>query len=379
MIALTRLHPPRLLSRGANALNVSCPVGRRMSIGVSAWLLACGTQRVELGPGHNAARTGSDEEQAAPGESRAIPPAVAPGFDVPSVSPRDTSEGPLRTLPLVAGAIPGAEDEHPTPAPAGGAGTKGCGKVDLLFVVDNSLSMRDRQTALALSFPGFIQVVRKTLGFSDFHIMVVDTDGRSPSELLRDAPIVDDALCGRMRGSGIRLGETGASCNFATAQRFIVQQQPELEQAFACVAQVGTDGSDFEHPIDAMLDALSPALNEAGGCNAGFLREDGILFITLISDEDDELSAGEPADWESQVLARKGSNSGAVVTLGIVADGDLNDGVCRGLQDAPRLQSFAKSLGLIGSVCADDYSALFQQAVGWIAARCSDFVPPPQR
>jgi hypothetical protein len=345
-------------------------------IGVSGWLLACGTEHVELGPGQSASSTDALEGLEAPSESRPTIPALPQPVDLPSVSPSDFSESGPRELPLLASGFPGTADGEGTPAPAGGVRSKGCSKADLLFVVDNSLSMRDRQTALAASFPGFIQVVQQTLGLSDFHIMVVDTDGRSPSELLRDSPAVDSALCEEMRGAGKRLDETGASCNFATEQRFMVQDQQELEPTFACVAQVGTNGSALEHSVDAMLDALSPTLNEAGGCNAGFLRDDAILFITLISDEDDRHSAGEPVDWRDQVLARKGGNPEAIVTLGIVADGNLSDGVCRGTQDAPRLQSFASSLGLIGSVCADDYSALFQQAAGWLATRCANFAPP---
>jgi len=344
-------------------------------LGVSAWLLACGTERVELGPGQSAAGPDSVEEFEAPSQYRPAVPALPQPVEVSSVSPSDFSESGPGVIPLLASGFPGTEDGV-TPLPAGGVQSQGCGKADLLFVVDNSLSMRDKQAALAASFPGFIQVVQETLGFSDFHIMVVDTDGRSSSELLRDSPVVDDALCEEMRGAGRRLSETGASCNFATEQRFMVLDQPQLEQAFACVAQVGTDGSALEHPVDAMLDALSPTLNEPGGCNAGFLRDDAILFITLITDEDDRHSEQEPADWRDQVLARKDGNPEAIVALGIVPDGNLSDGVCRGAEDAPRLQSFASSLGLIGSVCADDYSALFQQAVGWLAGRCAAFVPP---
>jgi hypothetical protein len=71
------------------------------------------------------------------------------------------------------------------------------------------------------------------------------------------------------------------------------------------------------------------------------------------------------------VLSRKGGYAEAVVTLGIVADGNLEAGVCR-TGGAPRLQTFAEGLGLVGSVCSEDYSSVFQQAVGWLGARCTD-------
>jgi hypothetical protein len=333
------------------------------SIGLGAWLLACGTERVELGPGQTSVPADAVAVIEVPSNSRgSIPEPYSLDARMYEVldSPASSYESRARPLPLSSAELtaPGAEAD-------------GCSKADFLFVVDSSLSMRDRQITLAQSFPGFIRVAEKTLGSSDIHIMVVDTDGRAPSELLRRDAVVDDALCEKMRGAGIRSSEQGDSCNFAGGQRFIVEGQPELEQTFACAAQVGTDGSDFEHPIDAMLDALSPTLNDPGGCNAGFLRDDAILFVTLISDEDDRRSDGDPADWQTELLARKGNNSDALVLLGILADGNLSDGLCRGNDGAPRLQGLANSLGLVGSVCADDYSDFFQQALGWLAARCA--------
>lgn len=56
----------------------------------------------------------------------------------------------------------------------GGSG-EGCEKVDFLFVVDNSISMGDEQTALGLSFPQFIDTIQNEV-VGDYHVMVVDTD-----------------------------------------------------------------------------------------------------------------------------------------------------------------------------------------------------------
>lgn len=345
-------------------------------IGASAlWLGACGTEDIELRPGE--VHEGPDGAEPTPPAAPVSPAPLASrpeGLAVATapVGRGASSEGIPRELELVANDLPTPGDVGFTEEPASEAPAASCEKVDFLFVVDGSLSLREEQASLARSFGGFIQLVQNTLGVSDFHIMVVGTGGRGPS-----AVDLLEPSCDERRGAGRRISESGSSCNFASADRFLLRDQPELEQTFACVAQVGVEALPLEHPVDAMLDAISPALNQPEGCNAGFLRDDAALVITLISDEDDILSGGQPGDWQREVLARKGGNAEAVVTLGILADANLPGGVCHGLQSAPRLQSFAKGLGLVGSVCADDYSPLFQQAMGWLAARCADPAPTP--
>ena len=56
---------------------------------------------------------------------------------------------------------------------------------------------------------------------------------------------------------------------------------------------------------DSLLTALSPEYMGDGGCNANFLREDAVLVVTIITDEDDSgndpyfTSPGDPAGWEN--------------------------------------------------------------------------------
>ena len=53
--------------------------------------------------------------------------------------------------------------------------------------------------------------------------------------------------------------------------------QPDPYNAFQCIAQVGTDGDSSERPMEALIASLSPAMQDAPGCNQGFLRDDAIL------------------------------------------------------------------------------------------------------
>lgn len=278
---------------------------------------------------------------------------------------------------------PSAPPEPPeVDAPNGGFGDlgttaelpePGCRKIDFLFVVDNSLSMLDEQAALVQSFPRFLEVVEQTVGVDDFHIMVVDTDGEPVAA--GGAPACEDGL----GVSSSRSRED--NCGIDTGAPFLAAGQAASAEAFACMADVGIVGDSDERPVEAMLAAVSEAANAEEGCNAGFLREDAILVVTLITDEDDEESEGDPSDWERALLAIKENRDDSVVMLGLLGDNNLDGGICSflGADAAPRLQELATSLGGIGSVCASDYTPFFERSVGWIDATCEDFVPPVLR
>src|SRR5688572_4421644 len=123
-------------------------MSRLLSLGVAlCWSFACGGDKPDAAPAF--------VDLADDGATTAPPPASGSN---PNPSPATPVTGFATDDPVAA-------------APA-----TGCTKVDFLFVVDNSLSMLEEQTALVQSFPGFMRVVEQALGASDFHIMVVDTD-----------------------------------------------------------------------------------------------------------------------------------------------------------------------------------------------------------
>lgn len=284
-----------------------------------------------------------------------------------------TNEGSPE-VPQSPGPLSGSPDLTPPPA------EKGCKNIDFLFVIDNSDSMDDEQENLARSFPGFVQVMQDELKAKNFHIMVVGTGGEREES---DEPTLDPIDCEEVQGAGRRRSEAGDDCGIQGGLPFMTDSQPDLEATFSCVARVGTDGSAIEEPMDAVLEATSEGLNDAGRCNAGFLRDDAILVVTFITDEEDRRSRGTPEEWRSLLLKRKYDNPDALVMLGLVGDNNVDGGLlggpCRLLDadGAPRLQSFVESLsGVLGSVCAPDYSPFFGTAVSTIDSACDEFVPP---
>lgn len=305
-------------------------------------------------------------------------------------------------------------------------GDQGCKKVDFLFIIDNSGSMGDEQDNLIASFPGFIDTIQTTLDEAqDYHIMVVDTDewvyegcqGACDSGCLPDGcgfpPALECILpctlsltcigqytcgvttpfeCEDVLGAGVTHPRGSQSsnqdCNFSTGARYMDSSEPDLAATFGCAADVGTGSTaGTEKPMEAMVQAVTPA-TEAFGCNEGFIRDDAILVITFVTDEDDNNdSAGTVEGWRQALIAAKGGDETAVVVLGLFGDTDQPGAICEppdedtldGAEDSAKLRSFVESWGprgIAGSVCAPSYNDFFQEAVNIIDNTCEDFTPP---
>jgi hypothetical protein len=143
---------------------------------------------------------------------------------------------------------------------------------DILFVIDNSGSMKEEQASLIANFPRFIDVLEGIEGgLPDLNIGVVTTDLGS-----------DNEVCGD--GEGGRLRSSPGTCSGPLGKSYINTVEANyagtLEEAFSCVADVGTGGCGFEQPLEASRLALS-------GINPGFLRDGAILAVVFITDEDD--------------------------------------------------------------------------------------------
>ena len=260
----------------------------------------------------------------------------------------------------------------------------GCTKVDLLFVIDDSISMAGEQANLIASFPEFISGIQDALGNADsYHVGVVTTN----------AYAFNAGGCQEIGALVTQTGGASASgqvCGPFADGRYM-SDADDLEATFACVAQVGIDGPTDERPMQALQIALGPAYAGMGSCNAGFLRNDALLVVVLITDEEDdhymlyntlEGSPGDPPDWYSAVTAAKGMETNAAI-LSII--GGQPGNVCPepsgvdGAEDAPRLRAFTEMFthGFLGDVCAPSYGPFFDEAIAVVETACDGFVPIP--
>ncbi|MBX7083378.1 MAG: VWA domain-containing protein [Nannocystaceae bacterium] len=245
-----------------------------------------------------------------------------------------------------------------------------CDAVDLLFVIDNSGSMGDEQAQLVASFPGFVDGITGTLGGgTDWHVGVITTDDNH-----YNAP-----GCQRIGALTTRTGGEASSdaiCGpFAAATPYMTRAD-DLGHSFACAARVGVGGSGIERPMDAIAAAI--AGDGLGACNDGFLRDDALLVLVLVTDEDDQAdSRGEPDDWYDAVVAAKRGDATSVVVLALVGLPRPNacppgDGSVDGAETATQLLSFTAMFehGHAADVCADDYAGFFDTAIAGVAAAC---------
>ena len=286
-----------------------------------------------------------------------------------------------------------------------GTNPAGCEKVDFLFLVDNSGSMEDEQDNLTQSFPGFISTIQKTLMAEDYHIMAIDTDASNAGGatiMCTPAPGCCTDLCmfnpgatcngepcmpadDRRAGAGRDDDLMGTDCALAGGKRYIVDAEPDLATAFDCVARPGTGGDGLERQMGAVTAAIGD-LNGAGQCNEGFVRDDAVLVVTIVTDEEDdpndgfdmdENSPGNPQAWYDAVVAAKNGDPTAVVILGLVGDTDVPGAICEPISDvfgaepAPRLRQFVELFddrGIWASMCSPDYTVL--RAGGRSDRRC---------
>ena len=176
-------------------------------------------------------------------------------------------------------------------------------EVDLLFMIDNSNSMDEEQASLAVEIPRLITVLATGVNGEDTFPPVGDLRVGVISSDMGTGPA---GACGSQFGDdGVLLttGDTatpGCVATYPTWLEFAAETDDPA--AFAtdvrCVATaLGTNGCGFEQQLDAILKALTPSTSmyrfqggtpgHGDGVNAGFVRENSLLAIIALTDEDD--------------------------------------------------------------------------------------------
>jgi hypothetical protein len=212
-------------------------------------------------------------------------------------------------------------------------------QVDILYVVDNSNSMRNEQEALAAGFGSFIEEINNTN--TDFQIGVITTSFE-----------YDDATRGQLLGNPKIITKTG-----------------DYVAMFEQRALVGVDGSGKEKGLEAAQYALSPLTT----ANAGFLRNDAFLLVVFVSDEEDCSDAGALEGLDNKacylqkeeltpvsefVLSFRDIKSRAdQVQIGAIV-GPETDG-CEESVPGRRYMELTRYVGgLVGNICEPDWSSM---------------------
>jgi hypothetical protein len=245
--------------------------------------------------------------------------------------------------------------------------TGGCRKVDYLFVIDNSASMLTYQNELVDSFDVFIDGVELTqASLESVHVGVVTTDTYSGNTDNPDPScLAHGGLVTKTHGHN----SSDAQCGpYAEGHNYMTELD-DLEVTFPCAAQVGTTGNNEERPLEALTSAVID-LDQPGLCNDGFIRDDALLVVVIVSDEDDP---GPVQSRYDRLVEAKGGHADNVVVVGLVNEPDTECALHGHASEAFLLADFVGrfTYGFLAPVCGD-YSSTFQQAIAVVEEACAD-------
>ncbi len=161
-------------------------------------------------------------------------------------------------------------------------------KTDILFVIDDSNSMKEEQERVASELQAFVGALQQGAGVAvDFRV------GGDHHERVRElaapeAAVPDELPVRAERRQPLPAGQLRPVPG--SGERFLESSDPNLTTKFAALVQQGVDGSGQETPFEAVRLAVSPPLSttplDQGG-NAGFLRDGARLLVVVLTDEDD--------------------------------------------------------------------------------------------
>ena len=265
-----------------------------------------------------------------------------------------------------------------------------CSKMDILFVIDDSGSMEEEQANLGQNFPQFINVLDQYMagdGILDYRIAVTTT-GRDVDYLQDFSPLPFPSIPMSESGdNGVMRQECGMT------NRWIDRDDGNVSSTFSCVANVGTNGPALEMPLYTTQLALGDRITD--GTNAGFLREDSLLAVVILTDEDDcsradnnfsiglddkcgsENPAYLPPSATINFLDTVAGGRGRWATA-VIAGPSSCESSFGSATKAANLQQFVAETGenaVFSSICDGDLSTALGEAVATFDAACRTLEP----
>ena len=286
----------------------------------------------------------------------------------------------------------------------------GCdGKIDLLFVLDRADTMVDEYPTLMASLPLFFETIQDEWDDFDVHIMNAPVHGKVWGMWECEAQCAENNgagceplgpadypcwayeeqnlnACDQTFGAGVTFPAaffaSNKRCELHGGNRYIVGDDPNLEESFECITNVGVSTINGSAPAQAMYTALSPELLAPDACNEGFLRDDAMLVIVIVTDTYETISQGEPEDWAATILELKGGDQDAIAVVLLNPDGfDVDNPVCDGPGDIDAFETplvdFLELFdnGIRGSICEPSFAPFFDEAAQLVVETCKIYTP----
>jgi hypothetical protein len=165
--------------------------------------------------------------------------------------------------------------------------------IDILFMIDDSSSMKTMQQKLAMQLPSFMQVLEGLPnGLPNVHIAVVSSDMGAPGDATDKISCTAQGNAGQFQytpGAAATCTSTTLSsgATFISDIDGVKNFTDPIEDVFQCIAQLGQAGCGFEQQLASIDRALGADGAGAPSTNANFLRDDAYLGIVLLTNEDD--------------------------------------------------------------------------------------------
>ena len=202
---------------------------------------------------------------------------------------------------------------------------QGIDTLDMLFMIDSSPTMVEEQAAIRMQIPRLVQILtsgdleagtsRPGVGVMDFqpvrsmHIGVITQDGGGLGRAgagICSSLAGDDGLLSMPEATSRRTG-TAATCAPGGLPLFLdftrgTTDVNTLVSQFTCQTELGTGGCGLEQDLEMVMKALvdpsyapptgpylsgTPAHGNPTGENSGFVRDNSVLAIMIVTDEDD--------------------------------------------------------------------------------------------
>jgi hypothetical protein len=242
-----------------------------------------------------------------------------------------------------------------------------CRSIDLVISVDVSSSMEEELRAMREDvFPALAERLKSISKDDDsFRVATLDSCPTPANFHTRGAD--DD------------------DCDFEGGNVWIRGSSPDLNDEFACVGDVYigdvecSGENDDEQPVSAVITALNePWVNNQ---NEGFLRDEALLVVIAITDEDEQPTDGMPGDSQglyNLLVGAKGGDPDRVVFLGVGGStpcvgeyGEINVG-------ADLLQGITREFGSNGiwwDLCDGRLEDGLEDAINTIQVACETIAP----
>ncbi len=204
--------------------------------------------------------------------------------------------------------------------------------IDVLWVIEDAGSMTARQPLLAAQVTPFLNALNKT------------------------------GLNYQMAVTTMDMGGSGEDGNFVAATgtpKILTSTTPNLNSILQNRLVLGGNGSPVVRGLQAMNAALTPPLSTSG--NAGFLRDNSLLVVIFLADENDQSPSMDYQSWLNQIRppAPSGAPSWIANFIGVVpSDPNCLTANWDYFNPGTAFISLATaSSGAVGSICEPDYSA----------------------